>query len=40
VTRQEIIEAADGAMYRAKQAGGNRIAFATQSLIVPALALT
>lgn len=40
VTRQEIIEAADGAMYRAKQAGGNRIAFAAQPLIVPALALT
>ena len=40
LTRQEVIEAADAAMYRAKQAGGNRIAFATQPLIVPALALT
>lgn len=40
LTRQAIIDAADTAMYRAKQAGGNRIAFAAQPLIVPALALT
>lgn len=38
-THQAIIEAADSAMYRAKQAGGNRIAFVAQPLIVPALAL-
>ena len=39
-TRQAIIEAADAAMYRAKKAGGNRLAFAAQPVIVPALALT
>lgn len=36
-TRQTVMEAADSAMYRAKRAGGNRIAFAAQPLIVPAL---
>ena len=39
-TGQAIIEAADGAMYRAKRAGGNRIAFAAEPLIVPGLALS
>ncbi len=39
-TREAIIDAADAAMYRAKQAGGNRIAFAAHPLIVPPLALS